>query len=83
MYLFFAFTCENENESRHYRRNQRSSAGELPRAGVRDEAQQAQSEEKTGINMWQKKCPVCRQLMEKKLPTETVPCTCGKYVWKG
>jgi hypothetical protein len=19
----------------------------------------------------------------KKLPTETVPCTCGKYVWKG
>jgi len=43
----------------------------------------AQSEEKTGIDMWQKKCPVCRQLMEKKLPTETVSCTCGKYVWKG
>src|SRR5258708_2182706 len=43
----------------------------------------AQSVEKTGIDMWQKKCPVCRQPMEKKLPTETVPCTCGKYVWKG
>jgi hypothetical protein len=43
----------------------------------------AQSEEKIGINMWQKKCPVCQQPMAKKLPTETVACTCGKYVWKG
>ena len=40
-------------------------------------------EEKMVINMWQKKCPVCRQQMEKKLPTETVSCPCGKYVWKG
>jgi len=42
-----------------------------------------QSEEKTGMYMWQKQCPVCRQPMQKKHPTETVPCTCGKYVWKG
>jgi hypothetical protein len=40
-------------------------------------------EEKMAIDMWQKKCPVCRQQMEKKLPTETVSCPCGKYVWKG
>src|SRR5260370_29436538 len=28
--------------------------------------------------MWSKNCPVCRHPMEKKLPTETVACTCGK-----
>ena len=28
-------------------------------------------------------CPVCRQPMQKKNPTETIPCSCGKYVWKG
>ena len=39
--------------------------------------------EKLGIIMWQKNCPVCRQLLEKKQPTETVPCPCGKYLWKG
>jgi hypothetical protein len=33
--------------------------------------------------MWQKNCPVCKNPMAKKLPTETVPCPCGKYVWKG
>jgi len=41
------------------------------------------AEEKMGIEMWQKKCPVCRQPMEKKHPTETIACPCGKYVWKG
>jgi len=34
-------------------------------------------------NMWRRKCPVCRLPMAKKHPTETVPCPCGKYVWKG
>ena len=33
--------------------------------------------------MWQKNCPVCRKPMEKKNPTDTVPCPCGRYVWKG
>jgi hypothetical protein len=31
--------------------------------------------------MWRRNCPVCRQPLEKKLPTETIPCSCGKYVW--
>ena len=39
--------------------------------------------EKTGMNMWRKNCPVCRQPLAKKHPAETVPCPCGKYVWKG
>jgi hypothetical protein len=39
--------------------------------------------EMTGKNMWRRNCPVCRQPLEKKLPTETVPCSCGKFVWKG
>ena len=33
--------------------------------------------------MWRKNCPECKHPMEKKNPTDTVPCTCGKYVWKG
>jgi len=40
----------------------------------------AQSE---GNLMWQKNCPVCRHPLEKRLPTDTVACSCGKYVWKG
>lgn len=44
----------------------------------------ADSEERsTGVNMWQKNCPVCQKPLEKKHPTETVSCPCGKYVWKG
>lgn len=39
--------------------------------------------ENSGMNMWRRNCPVCRKQLEKKLPTETVPCTCGKFVWKG
>jgi ribosomal protein L37AE/L43A len=34
-------------------------------------------------NIWRKNCPVCRQPMAKKNPTDVVPCSCGKYVWKG
>jgi hypothetical protein len=30
-----------------------------------------------------KPCPVCRQQLTKQRPTDTVPCTCGKYVWPG
>jgi hypothetical protein len=33
--------------------------------------------------MWRKNCPICRLPMEKARPTETVPCPCGKYIWKG
>jgi len=33
--------------------------------------------------MWRKNWPVCKQPMEKKNPTDTVSCPCGKYVWKG
>ena len=38
---------------------------------------------KPGLNMWQRTCPVCQKLMEKKHPAETVPCPCGKFIWKG
>ena len=38
---------------------------------------------KQGLNMWQRSCPVCQKLLEKKHPAETVQCPCGKYVWKG
>lgn len=36
-----------------------------------------------GSHMWQRNCPVCQKPLEKKHPTETVCCPCGKYVWKG
>jgi ferredoxin-thioredoxin reductase catalytic subunit len=39
--------------------------------------------EKLGTTMWKRNCPVCRQLLEKKQPTETVSCPCGKFLWKG
>jgi len=32
---------------------------------------------------WQKNCPACRSPLVKKHPTESIPCPCGKYVWKG
>src|SRR4029077_8453669 len=31
---------------------------------------------KVGKNMWRINCPVCDKEMEKKLPTETVACSC-------
>jgi hypothetical protein len=37
----------------------------------------------SGVNVWQKNCPVCQKPLEKKHPAETIPCPCGKYVWKG
>jgi hypothetical protein len=30
-----------------------------------------------------KPCPVCKQQLTKKAPTETVQCACGKHVWQG
>jgi hypothetical protein len=33
--------------------------------------------------MWRKSYPVYWQATAKKLPTDTVHCSCGKYVWKG
>lgn len=39
--------------------------------------------ESQGATMWKINCPVCRKPLEKKNPTDTVPCPCGKYVWKG
>jgi hypothetical protein len=30
-----------------------------------------------------KPCPVCKQQLTKKTPTETLPCACGKHVWQG
>jgi hypothetical protein len=47
------------------------------------DAKDALAEARKEISMWRKTCPVCRQPMAKKLPTETVHCPCGKYVWKG
>jgi hypothetical protein len=31
--------------------------------------------------MW-RKCPVCRQPMEKQNPADTVSCSCGMFVWR-
>jgi hypothetical protein len=30
-----------------------------------------------------KPCPICKQQLTKRQPTDTVHCTCGKYVWQG
>lgn len=30
-----------------------------------------------------KPCPVCKQQLTKKAPTDTVQCACGKHVWEG
>jgi hypothetical protein len=30
-----------------------------------------------------KPCPVCKQQLTKKVPTDTVQCACGKHVWQG
>jgi hypothetical protein len=30
-----------------------------------------------------KPCPVCKQQLTKRHPTDTVRCTCGKHVWQG
>ena len=36
--------------------------------------------EKDGhVVMSRRNCPVCRRPLEKKHPTETVPCPCGKF----
>ena len=29
-----------------------------------------------------KPCPVCKQQITKRQPTDTVLCTCGKHVWR-
>jgi hypothetical protein len=43
----------------------------------------SQDQKSQSMNMWQRNCPVCKKPLEKKHPAETVPCSCGKYVWKG
>jgi hypothetical protein len=30
-----------------------------------------------------KPCPICKRQLTKQEPTDTVYCTCGKYVWPG
>jgi hypothetical protein len=30
-----------------------------------------------------KPCPICKQQLTKKVPTDTVQCACGKHVWQG
>jgi len=30
-----------------------------------------------------KPCPICKQQLTKKIPTQTVQCSCGKHVWQG
>jgi hypothetical protein len=45
--------------------------------------QQSHCARKTGSVMWRRNCPVCRQPLEKKNPADTVPCSCGKFVWRG
>ena len=30
-----------------------------------------------------KPCPVCKQQLTKRQPTDTVHCPCGKHVWQG
>jgi hypothetical protein len=42
-----------------------------------------QQEAKTMTYMMTKPCPVCRQQLTKRRPTDTVHCSCGKHVWQG
>jgi len=30
-----------------------------------------------------KPCPVCKQQLTKRVPTDTVQCACGKHAWQG
>lgn len=30
-----------------------------------------------------KPCPICKRQLTKSVPTESVPCACGKHVWQG
>jgi len=30
-----------------------------------------------------KPCPICKQQLTKKVPTDTVQCACGKHIWQG
>ena len=43
----------------------------------------ARRENKVMTYMMTKPCPVCKQQLTKKVPTDTVQCACGKHVWQG
>lgn len=30
-----------------------------------------------------KPCPICKQQLTKRRPTDSVQCACGKHVWQG
>lgn len=30
-----------------------------------------------------KACPICKRQLTKKMPAETVQCSCGKHIWQG
>ena len=43
----------------------------------------ARRENKVMTYVMTKPCPVCKQQLTKKVPTDTVQCACGKHVWQG
>ena len=43
----------------------------------------ARRENKVMTYVMTKPCPVCKRQLSKKVPTETVQCTCGQHVWQG
>jgi len=54
----------------------------VPRAWQLNRVALAQLGAKTMTYVMTKPCPVCRQQLTKKRPTETVHCACGKHIWQ-
>jgi hypothetical protein len=48
-----------------------------------DRRPQPEREKKVMTYVMTKPCPVCKQQLTKKVPTDTVQCACGKHVWQG
>lgn len=43
----------------------------------------ARRENKVMTYVMTKPCPICKQQLTKKVPTDVVQCACGKHVWQG
>jgi hypothetical protein len=53
------------------------------RAPVLGQGALARRENKVMTYVMTKPCPVCKQQLTKKVPTDTVQCACGQHVWQG
>jgi hypothetical protein len=57
----------------------------LARNGHRffDKTVRARRENKVTTYVMTKPCPVRKQQLTKKVPTDTVRCACGQHIWQG